>query len=491
VPGRCERDNQVHQALVQPGRSRDRGVHREEYLTGLKEFCDANGAQLHYFHQIAHWALPLIYRHEAYRNDTRHFYHPSFASSPDMPCDVVRSSVGFDTIRHLHPFNVKAYCTGYCVNVKRYEQVVYIDADAFLLWRLDELLNRMGPDTIIAFDDGLEELRHLEPLYGVSRPADFKNTSYAFNAGVVFYRNGEGVHALTLDFMHFIESCHHFAFSGTFADQGVLRALVAKHHLLGRIHFELRDATNWNPTWGRADNLRFVPDTEEWINQWNGQRQYIWHGAGSKKLWTGRYPSEAVNRAWAFIGGEVIASRWSDVTGSLIPANCVAMCDLIGQHHPDATTLRILEIGTQYGRTAIAMCRLLAERGITAHVDTCDIFAPSPDYPVAFARQSIVLQNIAAFGLGTQITSHRVKENENLIRKFEEGSFDVVFIDANHQFKQVLADCVVARRLVKKDGLIIGDDWHLPDVRDACRLAFKPCELLPLGRHMWFVAPAH
>jgi predicted O-methyltransferase YrrM len=292
-----------------------------------------------------------------------------------------------------------------------------------------------------------------------------------------------------LDFMHYIESCHHFLYSGCFADQGVLRALVAKHHLLKRINYELRDATNWNPTWGRADHLRVLPETGEWINEQNGKPQRIWHGAGPRKLWTSQYDSESAKRAWQSVGGEVVTRRWIDVAGSLIAENCLAMCELIRRYNPSSSSLRILEFGTQYGRTAIAMCCVLAEHGVSVHVDTCDIFAPSMDYPVGFPRQRVVLQNIAAFGLTGQIVSHLVEVNENLIRRFEGQLYDVVFIDANHQFKQVLADCVIARHLVKKPGLIIGDDWHLPDVRDASRLVFGPDQLSPLGRNMWYCLP--
>ncbi len=458
----------------------------EEFLYGLKEFCDANSAELHYSHQIPQWALPLIYKHEEYRNDTKHYYHPDFKPNPEFPCDMTRSSVGFDRIRHLHPVNVKAHSTGYCLNVRQFEWVVHIDADAFLLGKIDDLLAEMEPDTVFGFDDKPDELNNLEALYGVPKPAGFSPTQYGFNAGVVFYRNGEAVRKLMLDFMHFMESCHHFLYSGCFGDQGVLRALVAKHHILKRIHYELKDATNWNPTWGRADHLRFLPETSEWINELNSKPQRIWHGAGPKKVWTSQYDAESARLAWQSIGGEIVTRRWIEVVGSLIEENCLAMCELIRRYNPSSTKLKILEFGTQYGRTAIAMCCALAEHDVRVHVDTCDIFAPSSDYPVGYPRQKVVLQNVAAFGLSGQIESHHVGMNENLIRRFEGQSFDVVFIDANHQFKQVLADCVISKHLVKKGGLIIGDDWQIPDVRDAARLIFGPDQLSPLGCNMWF-----
>jgi predicted O-methyltransferase YrrM len=204
------------------------------------------------------------------------------------------------------------------------------------------------------------------------------------------------------------------------------------------------------------------------------------------KTWTGLHHSDSVNRAWRFVGGELVAPTWRDVRGSLTPENCEAMCELIRQHAGTRDRLDILELGTQYGRTAIAMCALLGQHDVEVRVDTCDTFAPSADFPHNHASPADVQRNVEKLGLTAQIRSHHVSSSENLMKRFAGRSFDVVFVDACHEFRQVVADCVVARSLVRPGGLIVGDDWHLEDVRDGCRAVFGASEPRALGQNMWY-----
>jgi len=267
-------------------------------------FCTQMQAELHHFEEIWPWLRPLVYEDPCFAHNARHYYHPDFQPAPGLDCALDRSPLGFGTLRHLHPLNVKAYCTGYCLCVRDYHRVVHIDADAFLLAPLDALLGRHhAPDTVVACDDGRDPLENLEALFGVSKPSDFSDALYAFNAGLVLYVNGPGVRALMRDFMFYIESCYHYRYSAHFADQGVLRALVAKHHINQGIRFELEDGATWNPTFLRADDLQYNADQQTWTNLRTGHRQHVWHSAGAEKLWTGRYESPSVNDAWRWVGG--------------------------------------------------------------------------------------------------------------------------------------------------------------------------------------------
>ena len=54
-------------------------------------------------------------------------------------------------------------------------------------------------------------------------------------AGVVYYVNGPGIKRLVRDFMFYMDSPYHFNQSGVYRDQGMLRALAAKHDLEGGI----------------------------------------------------------------------------------------------------------------------------------------------------------------------------------------------------------------------------------------------------------------
>lgn len=88
---------------------------------------------------------------------------------------------------------------------QNYKHVVHIDADAFLLGRINAVYQKHPEtDTVIGFDDGTDSLSNLEVLFQVKKPADFSDTAYAFNAGIVFYVNGPNVKQLMRDFMFYI-----------------------------------------------------------------------------------------------------------------------------------------------------------------------------------------------------------------------------------------------------------------------------------------------
>ena len=119
----------------------------------------------------------------------------------------------------------------------------------------------------------------------------------------MFYINGPAIKELMLDFCFYTESNYHFDKNTGACDQGLLRALVAKHHFKGLINYHMLDtAANWNPTGGRGYKLELVGDT--WINKDNGQVQKIYHAAGVEKLWTKKHPSPSVNKAWQWVGGQ-------------------------------------------------------------------------------------------------------------------------------------------------------------------------------------------
>lgn len=58
-------------------------------------------------------------------------------------------------------------------------------------------------------------------------------------------------------------------------------------------------------------------------------------------------------------------------------------------------------------------------------------------------------------------------------RAFAPGSFDAVFIDADHRYEHVLADIDAWRPLVREGGWITGHDWDWPSVRQAVLARFQ------------------
>jgi len=453
----------------------------------FEEFCSLNNVSIHLFSDIENWVLPLVYQDPAFSCDVRHFYHPNFRPVAGLDHHTNRAA-GFDSIRHLHPFNVKAYCTGYCLCISKYDRIVYLDPYAFLLSRLDDVWSsHPNADEIIAFASTPDPMNTLDLLFDTKLPETKTNEDFAFSAGIVFYNNGPGVRLLAKDFMFYSDSCYHWTHAGSADGQGILRALVAKHCVLGNIDLSIEDAPNWNPVDPSSDSMTYDKDLEQWINDRNGRKQYMWRGEGPTAVRPGHHASPSIYEAWTWAGG-VYTPDWSDIYGALTTHNCNYVATLIAKFFANSleSPLAGLEIGTYCGRTSIAFCTVLQEFGFKVHIDTCDIFAPTPDYPTEFPSAEKVRANIREFGMESLITSHHVGSNENLLRRFGNKRFDFVYIDGSHEFKQVAADIVTALKLVKDRAIIVGDDFNLTDVQDAVYSIFVP-ESVMVEHYQWSI----
>lgn len=75
------------------------------------------------------------------------------------------------------------------------------------------------------------------------------------------------------------------------------------------------------------------------------------------------------------------------------------------------------------------------------------------------------MSNLEASGQKEKVTVHRGFSHEEVPR-FDDGSFDIIYIDGNHEPEYVLEDAVLAFRKVKVGGFIIFDDygWGGPDL---------------------------
>lgn len=433
----------------------------EDITEELESFGSNWGVNFRTFAQINPWIQELLYSQDRYRNDASHYYHPGFAnhiSRSNMPPYAAPPPSGFGMVHHLHPLNVKAYCTGWCLLHENCENVVHLDSDAFLLGPVTQRFAEMSTDSVLAFDDGHQDMPHLEKLFGCTQ-SKAQEREHSFNAGVVFYKNGSGVREMIQDFMFYIDSCYHYTLTGN--DQGMLRYLVSKFHLTGKIHYRLADRTNWNPTWSVANKLR--RQGEIWINERNSHQQFIWHGAGGCKPWQVEFSLGPVLDAWGWIGG-LIKQDYASIHGNLIPLHCEKINSVFLKDAGDRNTYSILEIGGLHGRTAVANCVILGRNGVLAQVEVIDI-----------SQDNIlnIQTHAKKYNCAEQITTHKTDGTENILRHVRPGAFDACFIDGDHSFKHVLADIEVCRRAVRKGGLIAGDDYQLPQAREAIDLSFR------------------
>jgi predicted O-methyltransferase YrrM len=130
--------------------------------------------------------------------------------------------------------------------------------------------------------------------------------------------------------------------------------------------------------------------------------------------------------------------------------------------------IKYLEIGTFYGANLLSVAETYA-----SHMDSklycIDPWIDYEDYPEYKNEQSTIyetfLSNIEKSASKDRIIINRGYSNVE-IPKFEDNFFDIIYIDGNHEPEYVLEDAVLSFRKLKKDGIMIFDDygWGGPDL---------------------------
>lgn len=123
--------------------------------------------------------------------------------------------------------------------------------------------------------------------------------------------------------------------------------------------------------------------------------------------------------------------------------------------------INYLEIGTFYGANLLSVADLYG-----SHLDSklycIDPWEDYEDYPEYKNQQqsiySTFLDNIENSGSKDKIIINRGYSNIE-IPKFEEDFFDIIYIDGNHEPEYVLEDAVLSFRKLKKNGIMIFDDY--------------------------------
>lgn len=136
---------------------------------------------------------------------------------------------------------------------------------------------------------------------------------------------------------------------------------------------------------------------------------------------------------------------------------------------PDSSKpIRYAEIGAFYGANIVSVAETYG-----AHPDSTliaiDPWTDYADYPEYKGQQIIIYDafrnNVEACGLKDRITVKRGYSNE-VLPTLEDNSFDIIYIDGNHEPEYVLEDAVLAFRKLKVGGHLIFDDygWGGPDL---------------------------
>jgi len=130
--------------------------------------------------------------------------------------------------------------------------------------------------------------------------------------------------------------------------------------------------------------------------------------------------------------------------------------------------INYLEIGVFYGANLLSVANTYG-----LHPDSklygVDPWEDYDEYPEYKEQQSKIydsfITNLQNSGVQDKVVLHRGYSNLE-IPKFQDEFFDIIYIDGNHEPEYVLEDAVLSFRKLKKEGIMIFDDyrWGGPDL---------------------------
>lgn len=124
-----------------------------------------------------------------------------------------------------------------------------------------------------------------------------------------------------------------------------------------------------------------------------------------------------------------------------------------------STTSRVLEIGSEEGRSAIFWLEFFA----SAHLTCVDLFRE--EYAARFDR------NLAGYGARLRKIAGPSIKALGILRE-EQAVFDFIYVDGSHRRDEVMIDCLGAWPLLHEGGVMLMDDYNwLPGHPEAQRVA--------------------
>jgi SAM-dependent methyltransferase len=146
--------------------------------------------------------------------------------------------------------------------------------------------------------------------------------------------------------------------------------------------------------------------------------------------------------------------------------------ELVRQRRPR----RVVEVGSLFGGSAIHIGQLLRQHDIDAEITCVDTFLGSREsffeYRKARAKMLAAghyhffdefLGNIQQAGL-SQMVNPFVQTSTNAARILAEhgAKFDLIYLDASHEYGDVLSDLQLWYPLLDAGGILVGDDFEEP-----------------------------
>lgn len=168
------------------------------------------------------------------------------------------------------------------------------------------------------------------------------------------------------------------------------------------------------------------------------------------------------------------------------PRGCYANHEYIVKLFTFNNIASALEIGSDYGLSTRDIATLLPEAGQLYAVDVWD-FTNEGYY--TNQRYIPFLSNVIHAGLTGKIIPVR-KSSQDAIETFKlfRSSFDLIYVDGDHQTAGVLSDLELYFPLLSSHGVICGDDWLVKTVRVAVIQFAQKYQLTVYGAcNFWFL----
>jgi len=152
-----------------------------------------------------------------------------------------------------------------------------------------------------------------------------------------------------------------------------------------------------------------------------------------------------------------------------------------------AGKLRVAEVGTWKGRAALALRRFMPTAGILYCVDDwCgdpSISRANVWFKDRHTAKSEWVERTKDIR-GIQLVE---AESKVAAAQFDDGYFDLVFIDACHQFDYVVADIKAWKPKIRANGILCGHDYNQKDVRLAVMQELMGQHILLGPEKLWRV----
>lgn len=130
--------------------------------------------------------------------------------------------------------------------------------------------------------------------------------------------------------------------------------------------------------------------------------------------------------------------------------------------------INYLEVGTFYGANILSVAKTYGLHS-DSKLHCIDPWADYDEYSEYKNEQNTIyntfIDNIERSGVKDKIIVNRGYSHIE-IQKFQDDFFDIIYIDGNHEPEYVLEDGVLSFRKLKKNGILIFDDygWGGPDL---------------------------